>query len=237
MTDINEADIEREFALTGYGAWDDNEYTLEEKKECIRKHKERKKAEKEFFENYMPPNEFIEGTDYLFFTMENANFACRNILVPTKEFSEIYPDVLEMLRENAKTTTNETGLKEHVLTIFYKFAHLNEDGRIGTWLGENTPISRFSGGMMTFAEGRYYGYLGDVLKRTEKPENTTDKDRVWFIKSVCEDSMFFDPKLGITSLITAAEKHGCTVSESFIFEEERELTVMLLLDVRSYTSG
>lgn len=173
----------------------------------------------EMCEKYLPKGEFIKGTEYIFFSMENATFACRNILVPTKEFTDTYPKVLEMLRRNStEEKVDVRGFTHHTLVTYYKGINLDENG-CGFYEAEPTEFNEFVGGMMTFAEcdshfGVRYGYIDET--------SDMDRDRKWYIKSICNGYGYFNPDLEDTTLIGAAYANGCSVTETFMFIETRE---------------
>jgi hypothetical protein len=195
-------------------------HTIESKKTHIVKKHIRDKNEADFNKNYMPTHKFTPNTEYISFTIENGSFACRNILVPKTEFEIAYPNVLNMLRENStdrKTYTN--GVIENTLTSHYKpWRFKDEDSKKPTaWSMISTPVSRFSGGMMVYADCDGYGSLID-----NEPDSICDKNKPWYTKSVCESYGYFNPETGNFQINKSAAENNCTVSESFIFLEEHE---------------
>ena len=165
-------------------------------------------------EKYMPTCEFIEGTDYIFFSVTRGN-----ILVPTKEFTELYSDKLKMLRRNAISTyvTNTaTKIPVHTLITFYDGKNLDSRG-CGYCESVKNEFDEFVGGMTPYAEcechmGVHYGILSEDV--------SMDENRKWYIKSICGRYGYFNYDTGEFSLPTEAIEKGCTVSEVFMFEQE-----------------
>jgi hypothetical protein len=193
------------------------EYTDEEKIALGIKGMCKEARRQEMVEKYIPRGEFIEGTDYTFFSIENGSFASRNILVPTKEFNEVHQKELEMLRRNAEMSVKrDDGVTVHTLFQVLDGKDLDERG-CGCMPRKPTEFDQFLSGMMSYAEcdchfGVYYGYLSD--KKCDM-----DEERKWYIKSICNGYGYFNPETGATTLTAEAKQHKCTVSESFMFME------------------
>lgn len=166
-------------------------------------------------ERYIPRGEFIKGTDYIFFSIENGGFASRNILVPTEEFNKIHREELEMLRRNAEMSVErDDGLRVHTLFQVYDGKDLDERGLGCTPMVPN-EFNSFVGGMMTYAECDSHMGVGYGCLREGRCE--MEEEREWYIKSICNGYGYFNPETGADTLIGAARENGCTVSESFMF--------------------
>jgi len=200
--------------------------TIEGKKAEIVKEILKRKKDQEWQENYIPKQTFIPNTEYISFTMENGNFASRNILVPKKEFLIAYPNILEFLKNNAtKTHTFADGssdvLTEYSLVNHYKATDWHEDGRPSAWRNVQSPICDFSGGMMGYADAdRGYRYL--TKKDHQKDVDVCKQNQQWYTNSICENYGFFNPETGNMELNRNARENGCIVKELFIFLEEYE---------------
>lgn len=175
------------------------------------------KERKMMVEKYIPTGEFIEGTDYIFFSIENGGFACRNILVPSKEFKKIHSADLEMLRRNAQSV-QEHNTATHELFTIYDCKNLDERGR-GVCSSIPNEFSTFIVGMMPYAEcDTHHGVFYSSL---DGEDCDMDTEREWYIKSICDGYGHFSQKSGYESMAEKAKKHGCSISESFFFLEKR----------------
>ena len=198
------------------------EYTDDEKRALAVKSVAKRKRVNEVLEKYLPKNKFIPNTEYIFFSIEFANFASRMILVPKKEFTEIHSDKLDMLRKNSKKTYEENGIIINELISYY-----NKNG--SSWSLIPNEFENFRSGMQTFAEreshndGVRYGILGDKDKDKDKYiDGGMDIDRTWYIKSVCCGYSYFNPQTGKMHLTEEAISKGCSVSECFLFSDVME---------------
>jgi hypothetical protein len=193
------------------------EYTDSEKRALAVKSVAEQKQQDEYVEKYMPTNEFTPNTEYIFFSIEFGSFATRMILVPKKEFTEIYADKLDMLRRNSAKTYEENGIVINELITYYKRTSKS------CWSGVLNEFTEFLNGMQTFAEceshsGACYGVLGNNFP----PSEQMDIDRTWYIKSVCCGGTYFNPQTGRMELTEEAISKGCSVSECFLFSNVRE---------------
>jgi len=209
-------EIQKEYEKCGYG-WGYGLTSIEKKIELIKESKKRKAKEKAWYEQYMKPEPIEAGQEYIAFTMEFCNFSTRNIAVPKKEFTAAHDDLLDMLRNNTTLTTQNDGFTIHVLTTKYKVTHRDEQGRPRSSQAQPTPFSQFIDGMMVYAEGRW-GY--GSLSKGEKVD--VDLERTWYVKSICNDNGYFNPKDGAFNISKEIEEKGCTVKELFMFVEEHE---------------
>lgn len=199
------------------------EYTDDEKRALGVKGEAERKETQKLVEKYMPSNEFIPGTEYIFFSIEFGQFATRMILVPKKEFTEAYDDILVMLRKNAVTSHDENGNTVHELYTIYK-KHENIPKCFSSLQNE---FNTFKNGMQTFAEceshhGVVYGHLDDNHYEKYNKEYTIDFDAPWYTKSVCCGHRYFNTYVGWSVLSEEAIEQGCTTKEHFMFFDKHE---------------
>lgn len=199
------------------------EYTDDEKRALGVKGVAERKVTQRLVEKYMPSNKFIPGTEYILFSIEFGRFATRMILVPKKEFTELYDDILAMLRKNAVTSHDENGNTVHELYTIYKKHEKNPN--CFSPLPNN--FGTFRSGMHIFAEceshqGVTYGHLDNNHYEKYNKKYTIDFDTPWYIKSVCCGHRYFNTYVGWSVLSEEAIDQGCTAKEHFMFFDKYE---------------
>ena len=157
----------------------------------------------EFNIKYISQNDFIPGTEYILFEIDNASDF---FLVPYIEFNKIYSDELEMLRNNS-IKREYNGIIYNELYTVYENVGVSGKNYIQSIKND---FDVFKNGLLKFAY-----YISE-----HQSEHLCGIDKQWYIKSITVSYItghrYFDKIFGEFKIPDNIE---CSIRESFSFTD------------------